>query len=171
MTMRDIYPIDDIETVKKGLLSRGATIAVAESVTAGHLQAALSLAEDARRFFQGGITVYNIGQKCRQLGIEPIHAQDCNGVSPAIAEEMASGVAQLFCSQIGIGITGYAAPVPEKGVDAPYAYYGIYGVGADVVYAERVEGTGKDALEVQLFYVRCVLSGLKKLLESGKLGG
>ena len=56
------------------LIKKKNTIAVAESVTAGNLQAVFSLAKDATAFFQGGITAYNIGQKCRHLLVEPTHA-------------------------------------------------------------------------------------------------
>lgn len=48
---------DHIKTI---LIERKQTVAVAESVTAGLLQVRLSLAENAREFFQGGITAYNV---------------------------------------------------------------------------------------------------------------
>ena len=57
---------------------------MAESVTAGNIQAVFSLAADAMRFFQGGITTYNLGQKTKHLGIDPIHMAACNCVSENI---------------------------------------------------------------------------------------
>src|ERR1700756_1963648 len=88
-------------------------IAVAESVTSGHLQSAFSLAENASEFFQGGITVYNAIQKFKHLHVNMTEAISCNSVSPTIAEQMALNVSKSFASEWGIGITGYAAPLEE----------------------------------------------------------
>jgi PncC family amidohydrolase len=162
-TMSELFPIADIEEIKRCLLKRNWTIGVAESVTAGLIQAALSQAESARRIFQGGMTVYNIGQKCRQLGIEPIYAEECNAVSPGIARQMAEHIADVFCSQVGVGITGYAAPVPEKGIGKPFAYVCIYGEGR-LLQEGRMEHQG-DPFEVQLYYMRQAVSLLRHALE------
>lgn len=81
-----------LERIKTYMLAHTETLAVAESVTSGCLQAALSLAEDATRFFQGGITAYNLGRKARHLKIDPIHAQEANCVSEKVAIEMAEQV-------------------------------------------------------------------------------
>ena len=101
-----------IEDIKNLLIRRGQTIAVAESLTSGHLQVALASAQNASKFFQGGITAYNLGQKARHLKIEPIHAENCNCVSEKVASQMALNVVDLFSTDWSIGITGYAAPVP-----------------------------------------------------------
>jgi len=160
--MTPAYPMEDIQRLKDLLVGRKETIAVAESVTAGQLQAALSLAENARQFFQGGITVYNVGQKCRQLRVEPVHAGEVNGVSAQVAEQMALHVAELFCSHLGIGITGYAAPVPEKNITVPFAFFAI-SLGGRILKSRRVEGAGDQSLANQLLYVsaaiRSVLDG------------
>jgi nicotinamide-nucleotide amidase len=101
-----MYPFDEIEIVKDQLIRLGRTIAVAESVTSGHLQAALSLAENARQFYQGGLTAYNLGQKSRHLLIEPIHALDCDCVSDRIAAQMAQEAARLFSADYGLSVRG-----------------------------------------------------------------
>jgi nicotinamide-nucleotide amidase len=152
-----------IDRIKDKLLKWGETIAVAESVTAGQLQAALSLAENARRFFQGGITVYNIGQKCRQLKVEPVHALEVNGVSEQVARQMAIHVAELFCCPFGVSITGYAAPVPEKNVRQPFAWFAVSRSG-EVLCCERLEGAGNDPLAVRLDYVRRILEALDEVM-------
>ncbi|HEY0609494.1 MAG TPA: CinA family protein [Chitinophaga sp.] len=106
-------------------LAQGLTIAVAESVTAGYLQVYFSRATGATQFFQGGITTYNIGQKVKHLGVEPIHAQSSNAVSLQVATEMALGVCTLFNCNVGIAVTGYAAPVPELNIKELFAFYAI----------------------------------------------
>lgn len=160
-----MYPEAIINTIGKKLIGGKETIAVAESVTSGHLQAALSLAENARRFFHGGVVAYNLGQKVTLLHIEPIHAEECNCVSATVATEMAFGVAALFHSTIGVAITGYAAPVPEYGIEKLFAHYAI-------VRKDKVERQGtlqeetKAPLQVQLGYVNKILEQLQEVLSA-----
>src|SRR5688500_8216804 len=115
---------DIIQVIGNILIERQQSIAVAESVTSGHMQVALSTATDAVKFYQGGITAYNIGQKSRHLHVEPIHAIACNCVSEQVACEMALQVCNLFNSQWGISITGYASKVPESNNEL-FAFYAI----------------------------------------------
>lgn len=158
-----MYPAAIINAIGKNLIQKRETIAVAESVTAGHLQAALSLAENARRFFHGGVVAYNLGQKVTMLHVEPIHAEECNCVSATVASEMAQGVSTLFHSTIGVAITGYAAPVPEYGIEKLFAHFAI--VRNNTVVREGVfrEET-KEPLQVQLNYVDKILQQLKEVL-------
>ena len=126
MQQKEMDNLAVLEVIAKRLVKTGQTVAVAESVTSGDVQSAFSLAKDALQFFQGGITVYNITQKVRHLHVDPVHAMSCNCVSNIIAEEMAKNVTKLFASDWGIGVTGYASPVPEKGVEELFAFMAIY---------------------------------------------
>jgi nicotinamide-nucleotide amidase len=152
-----------IENIAQKILSRKLTIAVAESVTSGHLQAAFSQATNASGFFQGGITTYNIGQKCRHLTIEPTHALECNCVSEKVSAGMAIQVCPLFSSDYGIGITGYAAPLLEAGIRDLFAYTAISFQGK-LIFEEKLLAPPMDSLEVQVFYVNQVLERLDKIL-------
>lgn len=154
-----------IQKIRDLLLSAHKTIAVAESVTAGLLQAAAASAPDASLYFQGGITAYNIGQKYKHLTVEPIHANTCNCVSEKVAAEMAANVCGLFNSDYGIGITGYAAPVPESG-NRLFAYFAVAAAGQLVVQG-RLDPPAAAPLRVQLFYVNQVLQQLKSYLLHG----
>lgn len=71
----ELFNNKKLTTIHNLLYRKQETIAVAESVTSGLLQLTLAQAEKAAEFFQGGICVYNLGQKCRHLAVEPIHAQ------------------------------------------------------------------------------------------------
>ncbi|RAJ10699.1 nicotinamide-nucleotide amidase [Chitinophaga skermanii] len=123
--MESQLAITTINLVKDSLIRNAETIACAESVTAGHLQVALSLADNAMDYFQGGITAYNGGQKTKHLGIDPIHAEKDNCVSRQVAEQMALGVSTMFNADYGVSITGYASPVPEEGVLELFAYCAV----------------------------------------------
>ena len=152
----------DLDSIGEYLKKKKETIAAAESVTAGALQLALSSVSDASLFFQGGLTAYNLGQKHKHLQVEPLHAESVNSVSQRVATEMALGVAQLFSSDWGIGITGYSSPVPESG-NKLFAYYSI-------VYKGKRKGSGKivpgkgNPLEIQVYYVNVILSNLSYAL-------
>ena len=120
-----LYDQQIINAIKDILVKEHKTLSVAESVTAGHLQAAFSSAVEASKFFQGGITAYNAGQKCRHLNIEPIHALDNDCVTEKVACEMATQVNDLFISDYGIAITGYATKMPEKDMNDLFAFFAI----------------------------------------------
>ena len=129
--------IDKNKTDKLGsyLLVHNETIAIAESVTSGLLQFILGEAMDAEKFYQGGITAYNLGQKYKYLNVEPVHAASVNSVSQQVAEEMALQVANMFNSDWGIGATGYATPVPESG-NKRFSYFAI-------AYKGQIRSSGK----------------------------
>jgi nicotinamide-nucleotide amidase len=158
-----MYKKSVINLIGKALIDRNETISVAESVTAGHLQLALSLGENARQYFQGGITAYNIGQKSRLLNVEPIHAENCNCVSNLVAEQMAFRSLKIFTSAWSIGVTGYAAPVPECNINSLFAYYAIYH-NYQLVISEKINSSYTQVLEVQEDFVNIILDKLYKSL-------
>ena len=162
-----MFDKDMINRIADGLKKNNQTIAVAESVTAGLLQAALASATDASAFFQGGITAYNIGQKCRHLLVEPVHAIECDCVSEKVSNDMSVQVCSLFSSDYGIGITGYAACVPEKNINELFAYFAIACKGKAIL-SERISTDKDEGLPAQLFYVEETLRKLKEYLISGK---
>lgn len=155
-----------LNAIGKGLLKNGSTIAVAESVTSGLLQWALGSITDAMKFYQGGITTYNTAQKFHHLGVEPITAESCHAVSAKVAAEMALGVTRLFGSQWGIGITGFATPVPESG-GKRFAWYAIAKQNR-ILATRQLKPRATIAGEVQLAYANAVLADLRKLLHSRK---
>ena len=159
------YDSDVINRVRDILLARKQTVAVAESVTSGHLQAAFSLADNALQLYQGGITAYNIGQKTRHLHIEPVHALSCDCVSEIVSAQMAKEVTSLFASDWGIGVTGYAAVVPEKSINKLFAYYSFNFRGKEVA-AKKISVENNSPLEVQLFYTRHILSSFLEILKN-----
>ena len=147
-----------IQRIRNGLIARHETIAVAESVTSGLLQLALSTAENAVDFYQGGLTAYNIGQKSRHLMVEPVHALAFNSVSEKIAVEMALNVCPFFSSDWGVGITGYASPVPES-KQKLFAWYAISCRGC-LVLSKKLSPKKDDAFRIQQLYVTSVLKDL-----------
>jgi nicotinamide-nucleotide amidase len=153
---------DLLISISKRLLSKKESVSVAESVTAGLLQFLFSNAPDAARFFQGGITAYNLGQKSRHLHIEPLHAEEVNCVSNRVAIELARGAIQLFNSDWALAITGYASPVPASGNEV-YAYYAI--IHHDEIIKEgRIIPTAEEPVDRQQEYANQLLIEFSKLL-------
>jgi PncC family amidohydrolase len=165
-----MYPLEEINRIRQFLVEKCYTLAVAESVTSGHLQAAFSLADDARAFFQGGITTYNLGQKCRQLDVDPIDAIKYDCVSDSVARQMATGVSGSFLSHYGIGITGYAAVVPEKNIHSLFAHFAISYRG-QILISDRISAPDGKALEAQVSYTRQVITAFDELLKKSASGG
>ncbi|MEJ1239849.1 CinA family protein [Chryseolinea sp. T2] len=152
-----------LELISLHLIDRNETIAVAESVTAGLLTRSFSLAENATYFLQGGIIVYNLGQKARHLKVNPIHGERTNCVSAEIAIQMALAVADQFCSEWGLAITGYAAPVPELKIESCFAHYAITNAGR-VVHSNILETKLLGQARVQQYFVDQLLKVFKDQL-------
>jgi nicotinamide-nucleotide amidase len=152
-------------SIRKKLVERQETLAVAESVTAGYVQAILSSAEEATFFFQGGITTYNLGQKCKHLNIDPIEGMKSNCVSEKIAQQMSIGVQELFQSDYGIAITGYAAPLPEKDIEEIFAYVAVSYKGR-LLTVQRIGSSKQAAPAAQVDYAEQVLRIFEGCLEA-----
>ena len=152
-----------LHTISSGLTALKETVAIAESVTAGLVTTALSRADNATGFLQGGIIVYNLGQKARHLGVDPIHAEATNCVSAEVANQMAMEVTQTFRSHWGIAITGYAAPVPALKIKTCFAYYTIVHRGV-IVLSSKIEAGSVQQARVQQHFVDKVLETFAGLL-------
>jgi nicotinamide mononucleotide (NMN) deamidase PncC len=80
-------------------------------------------------------------------------------VSQEIAIEMAKEVCKLFTCNWGIGITGYATPMPEMGVKNPFAYFAIVHNGETVV-SRKIFDKQNETAKVQLHFVNNVIAAL-----------
>jgi nicotinamide-nucleotide amidase len=117
----------DIGTELKNLMLRPPrlTLAVAESLTCGRLQARIGAISGASDFFLGGITAYTLTQKVRHLGVDRGQAEPVAAVSPEVAGQMARGACAFFGSDLALATTGYAEPAPACGVLQPCAYWSL----------------------------------------------
>lgn len=139
------------------------TLAVAESLTAGHVQARVAAVSGASNFFLGGVTAYSLEQKVKLLGVERRHAKKVNCVSARVAEEMARGVGGLFGADVGVATTGYAEPSPADGVAEPFAWWAVARRGARgkfVMRYGRVECPGAGRIDAQAIVAEAVLAEL-----------
>jgi len=111
------------------LQMRGATLAVAESCTAGLIAQRVTSISGSSRYFLGGAVVYSNQLKTDFAGV-PAELIDKHGaVSREVAAALAEGIRQRCGSTFGVGVTGIAGPgggTREKPVGLVY-----HGLSAD----------------------------------------
>lgn len=128
------------------------TLAVAESITCGQLQAQIGAVSGASEFFLGGITPYALALKIRLLGVDRTAAEAVNTVSREVAEQMARGACALFGSDIGLATTGYAEPAFERDIAYPLAFWALAHRRPDssfVLRHGRIERSRAERVEMQ----------------------
>lgn len=101
------------------LVSRGETIAVAESCTGGYLSNQLTNIPGASRYFERAAVTYSNRAKEQWTSVDPTIIDRAGAVSRDCAEAMAVGVRQVAGTSYGLAVTGIAGPTggtPEKPV-------------------------------------------------------
>jgi nicotinamide-nucleotide amidase len=110
---------DSLEaTVGEMLRKQRATIAVAESVTAGGLADRISSVAGASDYFVGGFITYARTAKTEMLGVDPELLQRYGPVSKEVAEAMALGARRRTNATYALALTGNAGPTTD-GDQAP----------------------------------------------------
>ena len=145
------------DAIASRLLARGATLAVAESVTGGLIASRLVNVSGASQWFRGGVVSYASEVKFDLLKVPrgPV-------VSPEAAVAMASGVRELLGADIGLSVTGVAGPEEQDGQPAGTVFVGL-AVG-DVVehVALRLPG---DRPRIRSYSAISALDALRRLLD------
>ena len=143
------------------------TLAVAESMTCGWLQARIGAVPGASEFFLGGLTAYELDQKVRHLGVDRVHAASVNAVSATVAAQMAIGGCAFFKSDLALSTTGYAEPWPAQNVSVPFAFWALAQVrseGPIIVQGGRIDCPGANRVQAQQRVADVTLSELVKYL-------
>lgn len=149
------------------------TLAAAESMTCGRVQALIGEISGASTFFLGGITTYTLEEKVRHLGVHRGRARKVNAVSAGVATEMARGVCRLFGSELGVATTGYAEPSAAEGVADPFAWWALVHRWRGRFVAERsgrVECPGASRIEAQSMVSAAVVAELEAYLRAWRGG-
>jgi nicotinamide-nucleotide amidase len=132
---------DLVEAVSEALRARRLTLAVAESCTGGLIAKRLTDRPGASDILQGGIVAYANEAKMRHLGVDDATLEAHGAVSEPVALAMATGVAERFGADAGIGVTGLAGPdggTAEKPVGT--VWYAVALGGVAVARKERFPG-------------------------------
>jgi len=104
------------------LREKNLTIATAESCTAGGIANRIASVSGASDYLVGGVVTYATIAKERLLGVKHSTIEEHNVVSANVALEMATGVMNVFDTDVAIGITGLAGPNDVDGIKSGTIY-------------------------------------------------
>jgi len=113
--------------VARALVRRGWTLAVAESVTGGHLGARIVGVPGASDWFRGGLLVYTEEAKVMLAGMDRELLDRVGPVSEETAAALAQGVRVRLGAQVGVGVVGVAGPTRQGGRDVGTVCLGLAG--------------------------------------------
>lgn len=154
--------------LKKLIRQRPAlTLAAAESLTGGQVQALVTSVSGSSEYFLGGVTAYSLEQKVKLLRVNRAHARSVGCVSQRVAVEMAAGAVNLFNADLAVATTGYADPAPKLKVRVPHAWWALchrHRGGAAVVLSGLVEVPGAARVDVQKRVAEAVVAEVVKYL-------
>jgi nicotinamide-nucleotide amidase len=140
----------------------GSTLAVAESLTAGMVAAAIGTVPGASDVFLGGIVAYDATVKESVLGVDRSLLARCGPVSSEVAIAMAEGAARIVGADTAVATTGVAGPDAHGGRPPGTVYIAVVAPGE--VSVEELEIAGNRA-DIRGGATRAALSAAIAVLE------
>ncbi|MFD3702005.1 CinA family protein [Nocardia sp. NPDC058658] len=125
----------------------GITVAVAESLTAGNVAAALGAAPDSAVWFRGGVVAYATEVKRQVLGVPDVPV-----VSETAATAMAEGVRSLMDADIAVATTGAGGPDPQDGEPPGSVWFCVVSRGDARAEHRQFDGDPADVVERSVQY-------------------
>jgi len=92
------------------LISKGLTIATAESCTGGNIAHDFTMIPGSSEFFKGSVIAYSNDIKSAVLGVSTDALESHGAVSQVVVEQMAEGVRKLLKADISVATSGIAGP-------------------------------------------------------------
>ena len=127
----------------------GATVATAESCTAGLVASTIASVPGASDVLRGGAVTYVDEIKNRVLGVSSETLERYTAVSSPCAREMAEGARALFQVSAAVSVTGYAGPGGGTAEDpVGTVYFGISTASGTETY-RRVFAGSRDEVRWQ----------------------
>jgi PncC family amidohydrolase len=99
-----------LESLHDLCVSKGISVAVAESCTSGLIASKLTLNSGSSTFFKGGIIAYQNDIKMKILGVDKQAILQYTEVSTEVVKQMTEGVRKSFLADYSIATSGYAGP-------------------------------------------------------------
>jgi PncC family amidohydrolase len=127
-------------------------IAVAESVTAGHLAALLCTGDRASEWFLGGVVAYSAHAKAVFLNVP-----DGPLITPECAETMAREIASRLDADVAVATTGVAGPDPVEGRRPGTVWFGYTAQGNSGALSATFDGDPEAVLAAALMHSLTVL--------------
>jgi nicotinamide-nucleotide amidase len=151
------------EVVHRELAARGATVAVAESLTGGLIGAALSRMAGSSATFRGSVVAYATDLKETLAGVPGPLLESLGAVSAETAGALAAGARERLGATYGIGATGVAGPTEQEGQPVGTVHLAVSGPNGAAVRSLRLPG---DRERVRQLTVTVALELLRKHLVS-----
>ncbi|MHA6800756.1 CinA family protein [Bounagaea algeriensis] len=152
-----------VARVLDGLRTRSATVATAESLTAGLVAATLTGVAGASDVLRGGLVVYATDLKAELAEVDRAVLDEHGAVHPQVARMLAAGARRRCAADWGVGLTGVAGPRAQDGVPPGTVHVGVTGPETSAVRSVRLAG---DRHEVRAAAVRVALEQLDRSVRS-----
>jgi nicotinamide-nucleotide amidase len=156
-------PVVDPTPAVRLLVSRGETVAVAESLTGGLLAATIVEVPGVSAVFRGGLVVYATDLKASLAGVDERLLATRGAVDPDVAVALAEGARRVCRADWGVSTTGVAGPDPQDGKPVGLVYVAVVGPAQRRVDELRFDG---DRAAVRAGAVSHALESLVALLRS-----
>jgi nicotinamide-nucleotide amidase len=154
---------DSLEAVVGALLrERGATVAVAESLTGGMVAERITAVPGSSDYFLGGFLVYTDRMKQRLLGIDAELIEKHTAVSAEVAQAMAEQARGCTGATYAVSTTGEAGP--EISTRAPVGTVFIGLAGPDEKLESRKLNLPGDRTRIRMFATQAALDSLRRRL-------
>lgn len=150
------------------LRERGATLAVAESLTGGLVAAELTGVAGASQSFRGSVTAYATALKQELLGVDAALLAARGAVDPDVVRQMAGGVRDRLGADWGAATTGVAGPAPQDGQPVGTVFVAVAGPHGATVAPLRLTG---DRTAIRHASVTAVLELLAAELRRSTVAG
>jgi nicotinamide-nucleotide amidase len=147
--------------VVRGLRERAATVAVAESLTAGLLGAAITSVPGSSAVFRGGLTTYATDLKETLAGVPGPLLSAHGAVSAETAGAMAAGVRTRLGATYGVALTGVAGPGAQEVHPPGTVHVALAGPDGGRVLSRRLPG---DRERVRMLATTVALDLLRRAL-------
>ena len=148
--------------VVRRLASRGQTLAVAESITAGLVGGAVTEVPGSSAVFRGGVQVYATDLKASLARVPAEVLAEHGAVSAETAAAMAAGVREALGADWGLALTGVAGPDEQEGHPPGTVHLAV--AGPDAVTGARSLRLPGDRQRVRLLAVSVALDLLLRRL-------
>lgn len=147
--MPDTFPTTVRETVELAI-SRGITVATAESLTAGLVAARLADVPGASATLRGGVVSYHNEVKQQVLGVSSALLAERGSVDADVAREMAAGARRACGADVAVSTTGVAGPEAHDGKPVGTVFIGIADARGARAFAHHFVGGREQIREAAL---------------------
>ncbi|MEA5454551.1 nicotinamide-nucleotide amidohydrolase family protein [Sinomonas sp. JGH33] len=135
------------QDVVAAYISRGLTVATAESLTAGLVAATLADVPGASAMLRGGVVSYANGVKSGLLGVSTALLAEAGSVDARVAQEMAVGARSACGADYAVSTTGVAGPEAHDGKPVGTVFVGVAGPDATHALEYRFAGSRAEIRE------------------------